>query len=105
MPCDTIGVCPICDRVMLEGDPYVDKHHLIPKSQNGAHGPCVTIHRICHEKIHSLWSEPELAGCYNTVERIMEAPEMKKYKKWVAKKPPNYYAKTKRSNLRGPRRR
>lgn len=102
---EDIGVCPICGRRMLQGDPYVDKHHLIPKCQNGTHGPTITIHRICHEKIHSLWTESQLSGHYNTVERILESPEIQKFRKWVAKKPENYYAKTKHSNGRRGRRR
>lgn len=105
MNSNIIGICPICNRGMIADDPYVDEHHLIPKSQNGKHGPKVLIHRICHDKIHSLWTEPELAGEYNTVDAIVENHEIKKFRKWVSKKPMNYYAKTKKANVKYMKRR
>ena len=60
-----IGICPICNRMMIEG-PSVDKHHFVPKSEGGV--DTVFIHRVCHSKIHSLFTEKELAEEYNTPE-------------------------------------
>jgi len=89
-----IGKCPICGRDMIEGK-FVNQHHLIPKCKEGRYTDKITIHSICHNKIHSIWKESELANYYNTVERIMTNPDMKTFVKWVAKKPLNFYAKTK----------
>lgn len=95
----SLGECPICDREMIKGK-FVDDHHLIPKAKNGKYGPKITIHRVCHEKLHSLWTERELAQYYNTAERIREHPEIKKFIKWIKRKPVDFYAKTKMANER-----
>lgn len=94
-----IGDCPICQRPMLKGV-FVDEHHLIPKSKNGKYTDKITVHRICHSKIHSIWTEAELANYYHTVDRILENTDMQRFVKWVKKKPVDFYAKTKFSNRR-----
>ena len=58
-------VCPLCDRPI---PPELEsRHHLIPKLRGGKHGPIAVLHTICHSKIHSLFSETELARVYNTM--------------------------------------
>lgn len=89
--------CPLCDRKMVSG-PSTDWHHLIPKSQGGV--DTVEIHRICHQKIHSLFNEKELKNFYSTFELLREHEEIKKFIKWVSKKDPEYYDKSKRSNIK-----
>ena len=42
---------------MLSGK-AVDRHHPVPKSQGGK--DWVWMHRICHRKLHSMWSEKQL---------------------------------------------
>lgn len=86
--------CPICDRPLSNAD----KHHLIPKCKKGS--DTVEIHKVCHRKIHSLWTENELRDYYHTVERIREHPDMEKFIKWLKKKPDDYYTGTKDSNTR-----
>jgi hypothetical protein len=94
-----IGTCAICGRRMVN-DTSITKHHLIPKCKNGKHTKKITIHAICHDKIHSVWSETELANYYNTVERIVADPVMKSFIKWVSKKSETFYVKTKMTNNR-----
>ncbi len=88
--------CPICNR---EYGGEMQKHHLKPvtfktrtkevhESEN-----LVVIHKMCHQKIHATFSEHDLYSHYHTVERIREHPEMQKFIKWVAKKPPEFYDK------------
>lgn len=48
---------------------------------------------MCHQKIHATFAEGELLIYYNTVENITDHPEMKKFIKWIRKKPPEYYDK------------
>lgn len=91
--------CPICSREMIEGK-NIDEHHLIPKCKKGRYGDKIKIHRICHEKIHSLLEEKELATYYNTPAKILEHPEMVKFVRWLERKPSDFYAKTKMSNVR-----
>ena len=100
VPADkTVGMCPICDREMIDGK-FIDKHHLIPKSKNGKYTDTITLHRICHEKIHSIWTESELVSYYNTPARMKENADLCKFIKWVKKKPYDFFVKTKMSNAR-----
>lgn len=86
--------CPICQRELIPGD-SINDHHLIPKCKNGKDDDKVTLHKICHNKIHSVWSESELKNYYHTIERIVNHDEIQKFIKWVRKKPPEFYIKTK----------
>lgn len=90
-----IILCPICKREL--GKINVSKHHLVPKSKGGKHGETILIHNICHQKIHSLFSEKELKENYNTVEKLRASEEMISFSKWVSKKAPEFYQKNKRS--------
>ena len=87
-----VGKCPICLRPMLSG-PFIDEHHLIPKSKKGKEK--ITLHRVCHQKIHSCITEIELARYYHTVERLLENEEIQKFVKWISKKDPDYYDSSK----------
>lgn len=89
-------ICAICDRDITK-DSYADEHHLIPLAKDGKYTEKILIHRICHEKIHSIWREVELANYYHTVARIKLHPDMQKFIKWIAKKNPEFYAKTKKA--------
>ena len=97
---ESVGTCDICGREMLQ-DIFINEHHLIPKSRHGKYGDKILLHTICHNKIHSIWTESELSGYFHTIERIMTHPDMQTFAKWVSKKPVDFYAKTKRTNGRG----
>lgn len=88
--------CPICNRDMINGS-YND-HHFIPKSFGGKEK--ITIHKICHDKIHHTFSEREIFNYYNTIERILENEEIKKFIKWVRKKSPDFYSRNKDTEVR-----
>jgi hypothetical protein len=94
-----VGDCCICNRPLIKNG-YIDEHHLIPKAKNGKYGDKILIHRVCHEKIHSIWTETELAAYYHTPERIVANPEIGKFVQWIKRKSPNFYAKTKMANSR-----
>lgn len=89
--------CVICGRC-FSTDGLNDIHHLIPRSRGGKHSERIFIHRICHDKIHSLWTETELAREYHTVERILANEQIQAFVKWIAKMPPEFYVKTKSTN-------
>lgn len=87
--------CVICGRKL--GAEYANsKHHLIPKSRGGKHSPTILIHNVCHQKIHSIFTETELRKEYHTVEKLKENEEMRKFIKWVTKKDPDFYQKNKK---------
>lgn len=83
-------VCPLCGR---ELGSQIDNHHLRPKTFGGKE--TVLIHKICHNKIHSVFTERELDKYYHTVERLLENEHIQKFVKWVRKRDPEYYEKTK----------
>lgn len=89
--------CPLCNRLMIEG-PTTDRHHLIPKSLGGEDQ--FLIHKICHRKIHSLFSEKELQKKFNNWEILKTHPDIEKFIKWVAKKPIDFMDKNITANRR-----
>lgn len=91
-------ICPLCDRELPESE-YSD-HHLIPKVKGGKDGPRVILHRICHNKLHSLYTEAQLAAVYNNIEILRQQPEIISFVKFLSKKPPNYYENNKWANTK-----
>ena len=88
-------ICVICHRE-LGDENTISKHHLIPKSKGGRDLETILIHNICHQKIHSMFTEEELRATYHTVEKLREHEGMSKFIKWVATKDPNFYQYNKR---------
>ena len=87
--------CPICSRPLGLKESS-SKHHLIPKSKGGKHSDTILIHNICHQKIHSVFTEKELKENYNTIEKLIEHEEIKKFIKWVSKRHPDFYQSNRR---------
>jgi len=86
---DPIGICELCGRKL--GMPF-DEHHIVPKSKGG--NKTVTLHRICHSKIHSVFSLTELRNPYNDIDSIKKHEEIKKFIDWVSNKPATFYKRT-----------
>lgn len=87
-------ICPLCHRRMAEP---CNRHHLLPISKGGKGTETVLLHKICHNKIHAVFTESELKRYYHTFARIRENEEMAAFLRWVAKKPPEFYLRTERS--------
>jgi hypothetical protein len=96
-----LGPCPICGRPMIEG-PSVDRHHFVPRSEGGREA--VPVHRVCHRKLHSLWTERELAQLFSTPEAIRAHPEMQRFVRWLRRKPPEFWVRTEQARSKGQRR-
>jgi len=94
--------CPICKRELIEGL-SVNEHHLIPKTFGGKE--TISLHRVCHDKLHSTFSEREMSNYYHTIDRLMEHEEIRKFIKWVKKKDPEFYSKNKDTSSRRSKRR
>ena len=82
------GNCPLCGRD-LESSQSKNLHHLIPHSKKGKE--TVLLHKICHRKIHSVFTNKELARYYHTIKRILENHEMRKFVEWVSNKDIDFY--------------
>lgn len=75
--------CPICKR---EGV-VTTKHHLIPVHKKGRNEPTEKLCTDCHDQIHALWTNNELRDNYNTLELLINSPEIKKFAKFISKQP------------------
>jgi hypothetical protein len=89
-------ICPLCHRPLGRRR---ERHHLVPRLKGGRE--TVTIHPICHRKIHSLFSEAELARRYATIEALREHEEIARFIDWLRGKPPDFHAVTRRRRGRG----
>jgi hypothetical protein len=49
------------------------------------HGIWICKH-ACHKQIHEFITEKEMGLTYNTFEKLMEHPEVKKYVEWRGKR-------------------
>jgi hypothetical protein len=90
---EVIVICPLCTREIPESE--MESHHLIPKSKGGR--DTEYLHRICHRQIHALFTETELARHYQSVEALLEHPEIASFVKWLANKPPDFYERATKS--------
>lgn len=88
-------ICPLCERTLA---PPCNRHHLLPLSKGGKGTQTILLHKICHDKIHAVFSEMELKRHYHTIERLKEQEEIKAFLLWVRKKEPEYYDKSIRKN-------
>jgi hypothetical protein len=99
------GCCELCGR---DGVALI-KHHLIPRMQH-RRGP--TRRRFddaeldarllwachpCHDHVHAVLTESELASAYHTRELLLSHPEIQRFAAWIAKKPPGYLPQSRRA--------
>lgn len=91
------ATCPLCRRP-LAPDAGTDLHHPVPRS----HGGTITVpmHRICHQTIHALFSERELAERYYSFAALLEDPAIQRFVTWVRKRPADYLDRTRWSRAR-----
>jgi hypothetical protein len=82
------GICALCNRDLAQ--PY-NKHHLLPLSEGGKGTTTILLHKICHDKIHAVFSEKELKRHYHTIERLQRHEAIEKFIKWINKKEPQFY--------------
>ena len=85
------NICPLCGRDLAQPS---NRHHLLPKSKGGKNTPTILLHKICHDKIHAVFTEMELKKHYNIIEKLQQHEEMAKFIKWVRNKEPQFYDKS-----------
>ena len=82
-----LRVCPLCHR---EIPPELEsRHHLVPKLKGGKtqENNIAILHRPCHDKIHAVFTEAQLARSHATMDALREHPDIDKFAKWIAKRP------------------
>ena len=92
--------CPLCERPLSTS---WDNHHLKPKTFGGKE--TTKLHKMCHRKIHSVFTERELDKYYHTVERLMENEHIRTFIEWISKKDPDFYDSSKDTQIRKGKRR
>ncbi len=86
-------LCPLCERMIQAGDE--DAHHLVPKSKGGKQ--TVLLHKVCHDQIHAVFTNAQLAKTFSTIEAILENPEIQKFVAWIKNKPAGFSSSAKES--------
>lgn len=87
--------CELCGRKMPLN--IKSRHHLVPQSKGGKKSDIIFIHRICHDKIHSIFTNKELKKDFNTIEKIKQVPDIMDFVEWVKNKPFDYCTTFKRN--------
>ena len=94
---DQPDVCELCLR-----QAPLTRHHLIPKALHGksyvrkrfARQERITatlwICRPCHNQIHRLFSEKELALSFNTRDALLADPRLRTFVDWLSTKPAGF---------------
>lgn len=81
--------CWLCQRPLGRRTEW---HHPVPKSRGGR----VTepVHPICHRTLHATFSNAELARKGSEAAVLRTEPEIAKFVRWIADKPPDFHART-----------
>ena len=92
--------CELCRRPVP-----LTRHHLIPKALHNkpyvqkqyAKSERITatlwVCRACHNQIHRLFSEKELALSYNSRDALLSDDRLQTFVSWLATKPPGFMPK------------
>lgn len=84
-------VCWLCARPLGH---KVEWHHPVPKSRGGRE--TVPLHPICHRTIHAALGNAQLAKLGPDVAALLAVEEMGGFVRWVAGKPPDFHAPTRK---------
>ena len=90
------GRCELC----LRDDVERSIHHLTPREFGGGPEDTSKLCIPCHKQIHALYLNSELAIRLNTIEKLQDDPEMKKYLHWIRKQPAGKLPRIKKSSNR-----
>ena len=83
--------CWLCERPLGR---RIEWHHPLPKSRGGR--GIVPLHPICHRTIHVHFNNADLARNGGCAAWLRQHPEIAKFLAWVAGKPPDFHAPTRK---------
>lgn len=89
---DSPGHCWLCERPLGR---RVQWHHTVPKAKKGRE--TVPVHPICHRTIHAHATNAQLARTRGAREPLLELEEIARFVRWIADKPPDFHAPTRRA--------
>lgn len=76
--------CPNCERVLNKK--YMTKHHSTPRQKGGSHSEKIILCEPCANQLHNLYPNSKLKKDLNTLEKIINDPQMKKFGEWIGKR-------------------
>ena len=76
-------ICQLCDRQV----PEITEHHLIPKEKGGKNYETAMLCKMCHNQIHALYTNKELAARLFSIPRLKNDENIKRYLKFIVKMP------------------
>lgn len=83
--------CALCGRPL---GARIEWHHVVPKSKGGMR--TAPVHPICHRAIHAAVDNTTLARLAS-LDAVRTVPEVARFLAWIANKPPDFHAPTRRS--------
>jgi hypothetical protein len=86
-------ICPLCNRELGK---QVSTHHLVPVLKGGKNGAIVRLHKVCHDKIHSLFSESQIKKYYNTIDKLLTNDNVINFVRWLQNKDIDFYDSSKK---------
>jgi hypothetical protein len=94
-PASPPTVCALCRRVLGR---KIEWHHVVPRSHGGIE--TAPLHPICHRAVHATLSNAEIARLFPTLDRLREQEQIARFLSWIADKPPDFHAPTRRTKPR-----
>lgn len=83
------ATCWLCARPL---GARIEWHHAVPKSRGGR--IVVPVHPICHRTLHAALSNAELARLEREGTPLAQTPQIERFLRWIADKPPDFHAPT-----------
>ena len=93
---DVDARCALCARPLGR---RIEWHHPVPRSEGGRE--VVPLHPICHRTIHACCTNAELARHHATMASLTAREDIARFLRWIADKPPDFNAPTRRARSRG----
>lgn len=101
---DNIDGCGLCGRPVSR----LTRHHLIPRSRHGKKRVkrnftreqmqrIVLLCPACHRQVHKTFTEKELEQDYNSIEALLEHPDIQRFVRWIENKPHGVVSKAERN--------
>ena len=75
----------------------VEWHHPVPKSRGGR--ATEPVHPICHRTLHGAMTNKQLEAIGADVARLRSDPEIVRFLDWIAGKPPDFHAPTRKRRV------